>query len=565
MDEKDDRPTTPPADGSRSKAARLRALLRSPEPEFLMEAHSGVSARIVEEAGFPGIWASGLALSAQFGVRDNNEVSWTQVVDALEFMSDATSIPILVDGDTGHGNFNNLRRLVRKLEQRGVAGVCIEDKLFPKQNSFLGGERQPLADVEEFCGKLHAAKDTQRDPDFVVVARIEALIAGWGMDEALQRAERYREAGADAVLIHSKSPKPDEVLAFARAWNRRCPLVVVPTTYYATPPEAFALAGVQLVIWANHMLRASVASMEAVAREVREARSVANAEDHVASLREIFRLQGVAELAEAESRYLAAGRRTRAVVLAAARGRGLESLTTERPKVMIPVRGEPLLRRLVTAFKESAVHDVTVVAGYRSEAIDVEGIAVVENPRHEETGELASLACARDGLAGDCLVVYGDLLFRRYILEDLLDAPQEVVVVVDSRRAAEGGSRDFAWCSEPDDLGLERRDVLLQRVDTDADRAASEEPSGRWIGMSRFRGEGCAWLRESFERLSARPDFAQLDLPALLNDLVEAGHPVHVQYVRGHWLDVNSAEDLDRAGRFAPDTRAGSRRCNTSS
>ena len=109
-----------------------------------MEAHDGISAKIVEESDFKGIWASGLAISTALGVRDNNEASWTQVLEVLEFMSDATTIPILVDGDTGYGNFNNLRRVVRKLCQRGVAGICIEDKLFPKTNSFLG-EAQPLA------------------------------------------------------------------------------------------------------------------------------------------------------------------------------------------------------------------------------------------------------------------------------------------------------------------------------------------------------------------------------------------------------------------------------------
>ncbi|MEK6297312.1 MAG: isocitrate lyase/phosphoenolpyruvate mutase family protein, partial [Paraburkholderia tropica] len=134
----------------------------------------------------------------------NNEASWTQVVDNLEFMADASDLPILLDGDTGYGNFNNVRRLVRKLEQRGIAGVCIEDKVFPKTNSFIGGEAQPLADIDEFCGKIKAGKDSQTDENFSIVARVEALIAGWGMDEALKRAEAYRLAGADAILIHSK-------------------------------------------------------------------------------------------------------------------------------------------------------------------------------------------------------------------------------------------------------------------------------------------------------------------------------------------------------------------------
>jgi phosphoenolpyruvate phosphomutase len=183
-----------------------------------MEAHNGLSARIVREAGFKGIWASGLAISAQFGVRDNNEASWTQVVDNLEFMADASDLPILLDGDTGYGNFNNVRRLVRKLEQRGIAGVCIEDKIFPKTNSFIGGEQQPLADIDEFCGKIKAGKDSQADDDFSIVARVEALIAGWGMEEALRRAEAYRQAGADAILIHSKLSKADEIVTFAREW-----------------------------------------------------------------------------------------------------------------------------------------------------------------------------------------------------------------------------------------------------------------------------------------------------------------------------------------------------------
>jgi phosphoenolpyruvate phosphomutase len=148
------------------KTTQLRTMVNSPEMAFLMEAHNGLSAKIVEEAGFKGIWGSGLSISAALGVRDNNEASWTQVLDVLEFMSDATTIPILLDGDTGYGNFNNMRRLVKKLEQRDVAAVCIEDKLFPKTNSFIGGENQPLADVDEFSGKIK--RQRTRNPTMIL-------------------------------------------------------------------------------------------------------------------------------------------------------------------------------------------------------------------------------------------------------------------------------------------------------------------------------------------------------------------------------------------------------------
>src|SRR6201999_3455282 len=273
------------------------------------------------------MWACGLSTSAQFGVRDNNEASWTQVVEMLEFMADASDLPILLDGDTGYGNFNNMRRLVRKLEQRGIAGVCIEDKQFPKTNSFLNGERQPLADVAEFAGKIAAGKDTQTDPDFCIVARVEALIAGWGMDEALRRAEAYRQAGADAILIHSKLSKADEIVTFAREWGQRLPLVIVPTRYYATPTEVFRQAGISTVIWANHLVRSAASAMQTVAKEIFQGQTLVNVEDRIVSVEEIFRLQDAEEYSAAERVYLSSSNNARAaVVLAASRGRGLEAL-----------------------------------------------------------------------------------------------------------------------------------------------------------------------------------------------------------------------------------------------
>src|SRR5215468_4990398 len=245
---------------------RLRRLITSSELAFLMEAHDGLSARIVEEAGFEGIWASGLTMSASFGVRDNNELSWTQVVDHVAFMAEAASLPVLLDGDTGYGNFNSMRRLVAKLERVGAAGVTIEDKLFPKTNSFLRGDLQALADIDEFCGKIKAGKDSQADSDFVVVARVEALIAGWGLGEALTRAEAYHAAGADAVLIHSRQSSPAEIFAFLSEWGGRCPVVLVPTKYWRTPTEDFRSRGVSVVIWANHLLRSAISAMQSWSR-----------------------------------------------------------------------------------------------------------------------------------------------------------------------------------------------------------------------------------------------------------------------------------------------------------
>ncbi len=539
-----------PATASQSRASRLRELLTNDRLEFLMEAHNGLSARIVRQAGFSAIWASGLAISAQYGVRDNNEASWTQVLEMIEFMADASDLPILLDGDTGYGNFNNVRRLVRKLEQRGIAGVCIEDKQFPKTNSFINGERQPLAEVGEFCGKIKAGKDTQTDPYFSIVARVEALIAGWGMDEALHRADAYRAAGADAILIHSKLTRPDEILEFMREWGARAPVVIVPTLYYSTPTEVFRNAGISAVIWANHLVRASAAAMNAVAEEIGTTQTLVNVEDKISPVSEIFRLQGADEYARAERIYLTAGRAPRsAVVLAATRGVGLEAVTADRPKVMLPVAGKPLLRWLVDAFKHEGVNDITVVGGYRADAIETRGITLAVNDRYAETGELASLRCAVDALETDVVISYGDLLFRSYILRDLLASDSDFCTIVDSgqERGLNPSVRDFAHCSAPDDRGLFGQKILLQRITNDA----VGQPRGRWVGLLSVRGAGRARLRAVLDELRKRPDFDELDMPALLNALVDGGESIEVQYVHGHWRGVNDLEEFRRAGDFA--------------
>jgi phosphoenolpyruvate phosphomutase len=545
-----------------TRSAQLRKMLRSTQLEFLMEAHNGLSARIAREAGFQGIWASGLSISAQFGVRDNNEASWTQVVDMLEFMADAGNLPILLDGDTGYGNFNNMRRLVRKLEQRDIAGVCIEDKQFPKTNSFLNGERQPLADIDEFAGKIAAGKDTQNDPNFSIVARVEALIAGWGMDEALRRAEAYRRAGADAILIHSKLSKPDEIVTFAREWARRSPLVIVPTRYYSTPTDVFREAGISVVIWANHLLRAAAAAMQHVAKEIYQSETLVNVEDQIASVNEIFRLQDADEYSAAERLYLAVAVTSRAaVVLAASRGQGLEAMTTDRPKVMLPIAGKPLLRWLIDSFKKEGINDITVVGGYRADAIDSAGIKLLVNERFAQTGELASLACAVDGLQADTVIAYGDLLFRSYVLRALVESHADFSLVVDSSPSGANNRtvRDFAYCSRSDDRGVFGQPVLLARVATAADAAnhtqdltaSGAQAHGRWIGMLKVSRQGLIKLKEVLAELRLRPDFDALDMQALLNALVAGGTAIEVLYVHGHWRGVNDLDDFHRAVEFA--------------
>jgi len=272
------------------------------ELSFLMEAHDGLSATIAQRSGFKGLWASGLSIACSLGYRDANEASWSQLVDAVERIVDSSQLPVLVDGDGGFGNFNNARLLARKLRERGAAGVALEDSCFPKMNSFVG-DRHPLADIDEFSGRLRAVKDTVAD-DLVLVARIEALIAGYEMDEALLRAHAYADAGADAILIHSRRSTADEILSFARAWQNTLPVVIVPTKYYRTPISVYRKARISTVIWANHSMRAAIAAMQQVCRRIIAEENTASVEPNIATLDEVFELLKYDELARAEALYL---------------------------------------------------------------------------------------------------------------------------------------------------------------------------------------------------------------------------------------------------------------------
>ena len=537
-----------PSPRTTSRFSALRQQMLSPALCLLMEAHSGISAKIVEEAGFGGIWASGLSISASLGLRDSNEASWTQVLDVLEYMSDATTLPILVDGDTGYGNFNNVRRLVKKLCERQIAGVCIEDKLFPKTNSFIG-EAQPLADVDEFCGRIKAGKDSQLDDDFTLVARVEALISGRGMEEALRRAEAYHAAGADAILIHSKQNTANEIFEFMERWGNRAPVVIVPTMYYATPTELFRQAGISTVIWANHLMRASIASMRETARRIHDDQSLVEVEGRVASVKDIFRLVGNQELEDAERRYLPDKAKARAVVLAAASG-DLGELTRDKPKCMIDIRGETLLQRLVGVLNGSGVREVAVVRGDRKDAVFAKGATMVDNDRFAETGEVYSLAQARSTLEGETVLAYGDVLFRSFILESLMGSSADIVLAVDARshsgaekpRVRDLVSADHAYSGDY----LDDAHAHLFRMDA---ALSPDQTTGEWMGLARFSALGAQWLREELDVLEAEGGLETADMPALFTRLA-AKHPVRVKYFSGHWMDVDTLTDVADARNF---------------
>ncbi len=268
-------------------------------------ARDALDAKLVENAGFDFVWSSSLGVSASYAIPDASLISMKQYIEAARSMAEVIDIPIIIDADTGYGNANNVMYAVRQFEAAGLAAMSMEDKKFPKDNSLLAGGRQELARIEEFCGKIKAAKDTQKSEDFIVIARVEALIAGWGQQEAIKRATAYVEAGADSILIHSKSTSPDEVVEFVKAWDGKAPITLVPTMYPDLTEEKIKELGkVKIVIYANHTFRAAVKAAEEILQEIKRAKGIHTINDMMVPVARLFELQGVPQMKENEKKYL---------------------------------------------------------------------------------------------------------------------------------------------------------------------------------------------------------------------------------------------------------------------
>ena len=209
-----------------------------------------------------------------------------------------------------------------------------------------------------------------------------------------------------------------------------------------------------------------------------------------------------------------------------------------------------MLRRQIDKFKKQGVNDITVVAGYRHDAIDVQGAKILLNEDWEATGELVSLTCAMDNFTTDTVIIYGDLLFRSYMLHNLLDWDAELLVAVDSSVLSNvvGDSNDLAYCSAPDNRAMYQQKVSLDQVAREPE-IEGRQADGRWIGMMRVAGKGGDYLRSALRHCSRR-EFRCLGMPDLLNQLIKDGHAPQVQYVNGHWMDINNLADLERAGAF---------------
>ena len=283
-----------------SQAEELRKSLEEKSIVKVCGAFDAMSAKLVELNGFDAIWSGSFAISSTHGVPDASILTMTEFFDVASNMAQTCNIPIIADCDTGFGGPSNVMHMVKKYENAGIAAVCIEDKTFPKRNSLLKDGTNELISEKEFVAKILAAKDAKKNKDFMVIARVESLISGLSMDTALKRAEAYEEAGADAILIHSKQKNPDEIFEFVDSFKGNCPVVVIPTTYDTVKINELENHNIKMVIYANQTLRAAHKSMRDLLKILKNSESISSVNEKLSSMESIFELQSMYEIENKE-------------------------------------------------------------------------------------------------------------------------------------------------------------------------------------------------------------------------------------------------------------------------
>lgn len=542
------------------KALLLRKKLKSGQIVRVMGAHNPLGAKLIEKCSFDAIWASGLEISTAHALPDANILTMTENLEAARAIHEASHLPVVCDCDTGYGNATQVMHMIRRYEAAGIAAVVIEDKRFPKINSLLSA-KQELATIEEFVGKIQAAKKAQLDPEFMVIARVEALIAGLGMEEALRRAHAYADAGADGIVIHSKAKTPAEIFLFAEQWKKEIPLVAIPTTYFHVTATELEKGGFSMAIYANQGLRASIRAMKEVFERIDRDGCTAAVENEIAPLAEVFEIQGMKDMQADEERFVR-GESIQAVIPAARDHQFQPELAEDlkdKPLCMLDIGGRTLLERQMDLLASASVGEVFVVGGHLHDRIQAQGAQVLYNPDYKNCQCAGSILFAREKLKDNVLIVYSDILFDRRILDQLLQSPHPITLVID--RAYQSlpprkKALDLVRAESFQGNGGRRLDLgVFKPVRDIGKNIRAGEPTHEFIGMALLRPEGIRQLGkawdEALSQFANRPFYeapsARLaDFTDLIKFLLERGFPVHGMEIEQGWSEIHSREDYDR-------------------
>lgn len=535
----------------------------------LLEAHNGLSALVVEHTiiqlgdkavEYDGSWLSSFADSAAKGIPDAELTGPDAKCNALSELVRVTKKPILVDGDTG-GSLAQFQFLVRGLERSGAAGVVVEDKAFPKLNSLDPEAIQRLEDPKVFSQKIRTGK-AAASGDFMIIARLESLNVGTGMEDAMKRARLYIDAGCDGILIHSRSKRPDEVLSFASDYTRLCAeigrrptLVAVPTTYNMVTDQELGNAGFNIIIHANQMVRSSYKAMKETAIAILLNDRGFEAEPYCATVPDVFRAVGFYKLRDQElSRLL----NLTAIIPAA----GRDPIFKDTPKALIPIAGKTVLDHQLEILRSVGIKRTVLIRGYKGDQFRGDHITLLDNPDFDTKHSAHSLFLAREYMRGGFVLVFSDILFSREIVERVTGSDADIVLAVDNSYRFHRTD-----ISKPLDLVISRekgpayhrtlnptRMIQVRQIGA---KIVKELADHEFIGVAYFSQAVAELLVKIYDdcelsvkgRFHEAERFSRAGVADFIQEIIDRGLTVNGLETFKGWMEINSPEDVQLAER----------------
>jgi phosphoenolpyruvate mutase len=558
---------------SEERRKKLKELLEYPRILRGIEVHSAISGLIANDLKvqvkkgdnlkineFDFFWESSLTDSASKGHPDIEIISFDSRLKTISEILEVTDKPIVVDGDTG-GDIHHFEYLIPKLERLGVSAIIIEDKIFPKRNSLEEGTNQDQEDPDKFAEKIKVGKQIQRSKDFMIIARIESLIAGKSVEDALMRAKKYLLASVDGIMIHSKSNDPKEIFEFAEAYKQICkdlnlkkPLVCVPTTYNSVYEKELEERGFNMVIYANHMLRASYKAMENIGRIILENERSLEADPHLSSVKEIFEKVGFLDIKEKDKLISS----TPSVIIPAAGDNpNFKNIFGDTPKALIKINGKTLLEHQISVFKKLGLNDINVVIGYQKDLFNIPNINYFENSEYSEKGMIHSIMKARNKMKNGFVYVNSDILFDERLIKELLERKEDIVIAVDNSYLYHKHEIDKKLDGVITKYG---KKPTYQRLRNSNDELVligrnipKELMTHEFVGLARFSKIGAENFIKVYEdcKLNHTGNFHEAESfdramdTDIIKELLNRGFKISIHETNGGWLEIHNERDLD--------------------
>jgi phosphoenolpyruvate phosphomutase len=562
---------------SEDLAVKLRHLLDEKQLIRAVEVHNGASALVANDARidlekdgkkevleFDALWGSGFTDSASKGLPDIEIVSMDSRLSTIEQITSVATKPLIVDGDTG-GEIDSFEYFIPRLERLGVSAVVIEDKTFPKRNSLDADSIQNLADPDLFAEKIKAGKDLGLSKDFLIFARIESLIAGCDVEDALSRAEKYLRAGADGILIHSRETDPVRVLKFAKEYSelgKRTglikPLICVPTTYNTIFEDELQRYGFRIVIYANHLLRASVKSMQEVCKMILLKGRAFETEPYCAPVQSILEMVGFLEIKKRDLRRIA--EQSKAKVIIPAAGKPKEAIAADVPTAMLDLNGKTVIQRQLDVLKRCGITDVSVSRGYRRDEFKATGVKYYDVQDFAK-GSLHSLVAARKEMENGFIFIFSDILFDESIIDRLLKTKEDIVIVADASYPFHKHEIDKELdliIGKQGEYYRERYLIDEREVTFIGKKIKKDIASHEFIGIAKFSEYGarnflkvysdCARTQKG--KFHESSSFGNASIIDLLQEMIQRGFKVHYIETNKGWIEIHNKRDYEMASKL---------------